>query len=411
MVPLPNYLPTPGRYDLFRGVLTPSPVPLPLSAASLQATRLAAAPDHSFVFASKSDVFTVCGSPTRKRARQDDNYDDARSKHMQSSSNGAVSISSAVSSAIADDYIVPRPFSTLQVDRFVAHCAHQSEVQSVVADESRVASVDAYGRCILTVATDDSLADEKMDSTQRESDSFVLPPVSLSSGEPGWAGVSLKARDNSVAVVARQFFRDVTLFDRDVAVRTVYSIMAPMAVGFCGEGNVVAVTEGSGVSFYDLRAGERGGCVVRKSVGNGKLLSLDISTDGGLVATGGMERIVHIFDARTMTVRDRWRGCLKYEIAGIALSREMEGMAYVCSMDNEVACGAWNEEMGAYLRNNIARTDSIMISGANAKSPRRAFGFRGDVRLIGMVRRNVDGEEIAAVSEAGAFYLLRRKRE
>lgn len=253
--------------------------------------------------------------------------------------------------------------------------------------------------------------DVKVDGAQRESDSFVLSPVSLSGGEPGWAGVSLKARDNSVAVVARQFFRDITLYDRDVAVRTVYSIMAPTAVGFCGEGSTVAVAEGSGVSFYDFRAGERSGCTGRKSAGNGTLLSLDVSADGGLVATGGVERIVHIFDVRTMTVRDRWRGCLKYEIAGLALSREMAGMVYVCSMDNEVACGAWSEEMGAYLKKNSARTDSVMISGANTKSPRRAFGFRGDVRLIGMARRNVDGEEIAAVSEAGAFYLLRRKRE
>lgn len=409
MVSSPTFLPAPGQHELFRGVLEPSAVPLPLSAASLQATRLAVAPDHTFVFASKSDVFTIQGSPTRKRLRLDDDDDDSRSRCIETPSNGANTSSSAVSSAIADDYIVPRPFSTLHTDRFVAHCAHQSEIQSVTADESRVASIDAYGRCILTVTRGEASGNGRHDA-QRERDSFVLTPASISNGEPGWAGVSLKARDSSVAVVARQFFRDVTLYDRDVAVRTMHSIMGPTAVGFCGEGNMVGVAEGRGVSFYDFRAGERGGCVERKIAGGGKLLSLDACADGGVVATGGMERIVHVFDTRTMTVRDRWRGCLKYEIAGMVLSREMEGMVYVCSMDNEVGCGAWNEAMGGYVKKNSAGTESRMISGAKTKSERRAFGFRGDVRLIGMARRNVDGEEIGALSEGGGFYLLRRKR-
>jgi len=109
-----------------------------------------------------------------------------------------------------------------------------------------------------------------------------------------------------------------------------------------------------------------------------------------------------------MSVRDRWSGCLKYGCAAVLLSREMEGMAYVCSVDNEVACGAWSGDMADYVKRTTGGSKSVMMSGANTKSARRAFGFRGDVRLTGIARRDVNGEEVAVISEAGAFYLLRK---
>ncbi|CDF35252.1 unnamed protein product [Chondrus crispus] len=123
-----------------------------------------------------------------------------------------------------------------------------------------------------------------------------------------------------------------------------------------------------------------------------------------------MDRTVHIFDTRSMTARERWPSCLKYECAGIKLSQEIPGMVYVCSVDNEVACGAWSAKMADHLKSTATGSESLMMSGANTKSPRRAFGFRGDVRLTGITRRNDGSEEIAVMSEAGAFYLLRRQR-
>lgn len=414
MAPAGTHLPASGKHDLFRGMLSDHDAPLPLSAAGQQASRLAACEDGSFAFATGSSVFKLQCYPTRKRTRPDDQVDDPDSGAGLSNRKDVDSaVTTAVSSAIADDYIVPKPFSSLDVSRFVPHCTHQTEVQSVIADETRLASVDMHGRCVITTTKIE--AAEGAGSSERDrdsdSDSFVLPPVSFSSGEPGWSGVGLKQRDPSVAVVARQFFRDISIFDRDVPVRTVHSILTPAAVGFCGEGNMVAVAEGPGLSFYDFRTGERGSCIGRKTAGTGHLLSLDVSGDGSAVATAGMDRTLHVFDTRTMTVRERWPSCLKYECAATVLSREMEGMVYVCSVDNEVACGAWSASMADYLKTNATGSDSLMISGANTKSPRRAFGFRGDVRLTGMARRNFDGEEIAVMSEAGAFYLLRRRRD
>lgn len=411
MAPSNCHVATADQHDLFRGVLHSKGVGLPFSAAGRQASRLAACNDGSFVFSSDANVYKLNCFPTRKRARPHGVAAELSGVELSASQQDKGIAGDPVVSATADDYIVPKPFSAVSVERFIPHCTHQSEVQSVTADGFRVASVDMYGRCVVTVETERQTANGKAEESVHSSDSFVLSPVSVSDGDPGWAGVALQKKNPASSVVARQFFRDITWFDRDVPVRTINTILQPAAVSFCGDGNVIAAAEGPCVTFYDLRVDEVGCCVARKTAGNGQLLALDVSSDGGLLAAAGVDRTLHVFDTRTMTARDRWSGCLKYECAGTVLSQEMKGMAYVCSVDNEVACGAWSTDMADYLRSASSRTESLMISGANTKSPRRAFGFRGDVRLIGMTKRNMDGEEIAALSEAGAFYLLRRRRE
>lgn len=341
--------------QLFRGVLSESQVPRPLSAASLQASRLAACEDGSFVFASGSNVFKVECSPSRKRARSPstDNTTDASGKASDAVD---ASENKVVSEAIADDYMVPKQFSSLHTERYISHCTHQSEIHSVTADDHRVASVDAYGKCVITVANaakHSENPDEKRE--QSETDCFVLNPVSVTNGAPGWAGVALKSGNSGAAVIGRHFFRDLTLFDRDVPTRTIHSLLRPASLGFTSE-SVVAVAEGASIALYDFRTGERGACIGRKSVGSRMLLSLDVSKDGGILAAAGMDRVVHIFDVRSMAVRDRWSGCLKYECAGVLLSREMEGMAYVCSVDNEISCGAWSEHMAEKIKLNLGES-------------------------------------------------------
>ena len=397
-----------GDHELFRGVLPDKSFQVPLSAAGLQASRLAACRDGSFVFASGSQAFVLNCSPTRKRARPVTPPDKEANETPENSKRNPVA--SAVSSAIADDYMVPRPFSWLEAVRSPVHSAHRAEIQSVVADHSRIATVDAYGRCIITSCIAAHLGDGKDDDKETETDSLVLTPTSFRHGSRGWAGVSLDSNQPKSAAVARQFFRDVTFFDANVPVRTIYTILPPQAVSFCQELGAVAVAEGGDLTFYDSRAGENRGCISRKTAGVGNLLSVDVCDKQRVVASAGMDRVVTIFDVRMMNIRDRWGGCLKYECSATLLSREMDGMAYVCSVDNELACGAWSADMAAHMK-SLNATQSLMISGANTKSPRRAFGFRADVRLIGMARRMNGGEEIGVMSESGAFYLLRRKPE
>lgn len=399
-----------GDHELFRGVLSNSLVDLPLSAAGQQATRLAACHDGSFVFASGAKVYRVNCSPTRKRTRPETSQDEGLDIPTGTESrNTAVS---AVSSAMADDFMVPRPFSWLDAQISPIHSTHRAEIQSVAADDTRIASVDAYGRCIVTSGKFESVGSNEQaeEKSKTDTNSVTFSPISFRHGSRGWAGVALRRNDPKSTAVARQFFRDITLFDADVPVRTIYTILPPLGISFCQQMGSVAVAEGSDLTFYDYRASENRGCVSRKTLGNGSLLSIDVSDDSAIVATAGMDRTLNIFDTRMMNTRERWSGCLKYECGGVVLSREMEGMAYVCSVDNELACGAWSTEMATYLKIQDG-SKSLMISGANTKSPRRAFGFRADVRLIGMARRTNVGEEVAVMSESGAFYLLRRKPE
>lgn len=389
--------------ELFRGVLSEENVKLPLSAGGVQASRLAASADGSFIFASGADVYRLRCSVTRKRARSEDGEEDG---------GGRGTDGGAVSRAIADEYLVPAALGQISAERLVIHCAHRAEVESVAADGWRVGSVDAYGRCIITCSegTQDGGVNEQSLSCIEKTRSYTLAPVSLSDGDGGWCGVSLRRNDSSCAVVVRQMYRDVSIFDIDTAVRRMHTIAGPQAVTFCGGGgDVIGVAERKELSLFDGRVGENDGCIGRKNLGHGRLLCVDGSEDGLVIGAGGTDRVLHIFDVRMMKVRERWSGCVKYEMGGCVLSREMEGMAYVCSVDNEVACGAWSAEMAAQVVRQGGGRRCAMISGANTKSARRAFGFRGDVRLTGIARRNVHGEEVGAMSECGAFYLLRGK--
>lgn len=88
----------------------------------------------------------------------------------------------------------------------------------------------------------------------------------------------------------------------------------------------------------------------------------------------------------------------------------------MCGVDNEVAAGGWTYGGGGGggggggVAREEERRRSAMISGAVTRSAGRAFGFRADGRVVGMARRQGgSGEEVAVVSETGAFYLLRRR--
>lgn len=61
---------------------------------------------------------------------------------------------------------------------------------------------------------------------------------------------------------------------------------------------LLAVTEGPQVSIWDIRQGERGGCVHRLfGTSSGEPLYAISSSSDGLVATGGAERSIVVYDA------------------------------------------------------------------------------------------------------------------
>lgn len=416
---------------LYRGVLDDVTQP-PLSPASLQASRLCANSDGSFTCATGVSVFHITCDPTRKRRRPDTAFDDDNTKasNGKSASNGEDDAELGEDSdnngnpeIEADEYLVPKHrFSTLNVARDAIHSTHETEVQSVVSSSSggvnqngriAIASVDMCGRCI--ISRRDVTATTSNNNNNKQS-CYTIAPISRYDGMPGWAGVTfLHGDDERHTVIAREMFRDVSLFDGDMHIRTLYTTQTPQAIQRVTQ-STVAVVESGDISLYDIRSECRGPSI-RKQISqhaNSNLLCMDVSLDGNDIVTAGVERVVHVLDVRVgLNARDRWAGCLKNECAGIALSSTgtsaSTGMAYVSSTDNEVACGAIEPSLAVRVKmEQQGQSGMKMMSGANARSGRRLFGFRADVRLTGMARRWVDGcEDVAVTTEANSFYILR----
>lgn len=368
--PAVDVVPTLGRC-----VLDSSHVSLPLSAAALQTTRLAAISRSSFAFCSGQSVLRIECTPVSKRSKS--------------------SAEEASSFLSESDYLLPNATYNFIVTPDIQHSAHRSEIMSVTAREDTFASIDSDGVCILSVGSQPDVCS-----------SYVLQPPLLSSGEAGWAGLAFQSSEVATVATTRQFYRDVSFYDRDICVRTLHTLLEPSALSFVGSGGVLAVAEGPALAMYDPRADGRASCVTRKLPSSSNLLALDSSFDGRAIAVAGKDRTVHVFDTRSMTFRERWPACLKYECAGLKLSHRNEGMVYVCGVDNEFAYGAWDSKIADTFRGS----ESLMLSGANTKSHRRAHGFRGDARITGIDRTNdEDGELIAAISEVGSMYIVEIK--
>lgn len=413
-----------AKHFLYRGVPESNLLKPPLSPASLQATRLCSNSNGTFTFASGTSLFHVRCDPNRKRQHPDSGFDQTGNGTQQNDDeefqNGAV----------ADDFLVPsHRFSSLSISCDSVHSTHETEVQSISnSKHGLMASVDSYGRCIIThISTEDQ--NGRLHGREQF---YTLSPAGRYDGIPSWAGVSFlcdpvesgSGSENHV-VVAREMFRDISLFDGELNVRTLHTTQTPQALK-CISSNTIALAERGDICLYDIRSNKRGPSF-RKQISqhaNSSLYCLDINATGTDIVTAGAERVVHVLDLRAgLSVRDRWTGCLKHECAGIVLSSTQttkggrlgvdqgldSGLAYVCSTDNEVACGAINADMAnLVIESNGGANTQKMMSGANARSARRAFGFRADLRVIGMARRYIDGiEDVAVVTESMGFYLLR----
>ncbi|CAI5535532.1 unnamed protein product [Closterium sp. Naga37s-1] len=129
------------------------------------------------------------------------------------------------------------------------------------------------------------------------------------------------------------------------------------------------------LSIWDERSSENGGCIQRITVSPAAeplyALASTVGSGTGLVAVGGAERTVAVYDVRKWAARGRWVGCVRQDVMGIAfpvaaggereeVRRErqegqqgQEGLSFgsdesvfVWSGDNEVVCGRWTEGEG-----------------------------------------------------------------
>lgn len=122
--------------------------------------------------------------------------------------------------------------------------------------------------------------------------------------------------------------------------------------------SLLAITEGSQLTMWDLRVKENGGCVHRISGTPGDTLYSVCSSSTGNIAVGGVDRTVTIYDPRRWSSLSRWVHCSKFEITGLAFSTVDPDYIYIQGVDYEVFCGQWKE------RNKL-------------------FSFRGDSNWLG----------------------------
>ncbi|CAM6083889.1 unnamed protein product [Calypogeia fissa] len=267
------------------------------------------------------------------------------------------------------------------------HCPHQAEIQSVAVSVSRndgevlVGSVDSYGRLVVC-----------LDDVDNGAPLYTAHPRDGGIGEGGWAGLAFSLDQPSLVVVARGLAKSVDLYDGDINVRTLRTLQHPSALTFLSgpyfgssSSSTIAVAEGSQISIWDLRASEKGGFVQRilGAYSGGSLYAV-CSSPTGLLATGGAERTVLVFDPLKWSALSRWTACTKYEISGLAFSSLDPDLIYVHGLDYEVICGRW-----------IQSSEGGMG---------RCFGFRGDSRWLG-VDKCVGSDVLAGWSESGSLFV------
>lgn len=244
------------------------------------------------------------------------------------------------------DLLIPEETEVLE-SAMVSRCPHRSEVQSIVHSEtdrkgcSILGSVDSYGHLIVS----------KLDSSDTDADrlTYSVSPRDCGIGEGSWAGLCFSPCQWSMAAVARSFCKCIDVYDQDIYLRTLKTLWCPSSLTFMqtphagNESSVLAVTEGSQLTIWDLRVKENGGCVHRICGSVGDMFFAVCSSPNGYIAAGGADRTVTVYDPRRWAALSRWKNCSKYEITALTFSSVDPDYIYVQGVDYEVLSGNWKE--------------------------------------------------------------------
>lgn len=266
----------------------------------------------------------------------------------------------------------------------VDRCPHRSEIQSVVLAEGEgdscliLGTVDSYGHLIV------SRLDTVADDIDRAS--YSVPPRDSGVGEGSWAGLCFGPTQQSTVAVARELCKSIDVYDQDIHLRSLRTLWYPSSVTFIQKfpqgsesSSMLGIAEGSQLSLWDLRMNHNGGCVQRISGPVGGTIYSICSSPSGLIATGGTDRAVTIYDPRRWSALSRWVGCSKYEITGISFSSVDQSFIYVQGVDYEITCGLWRER-------------------------KRAFSFRGDSNWLGF-SKCANTDVVAGWCESGSIFI------
>ncbi|KAK6118786.1 hypothetical protein DH2020_047477 [Rehmannia glutinosa] len=314
-----------------------------------------------------------------------------------------------------ESLLIPETTQVLD-SSLVNRCPHRSEIQSIVLAETEskdcsiLGSVDSYGHLIVS----------PLDASDRDVDgsTYSVSPRDYGVGEGSWAGLCFNPSQLSMAAVARSFCKSIDIYDQDIHLRTLrtcfkiritafgYSSLLvyhddqahygltsgraclelwhPSSLVFMdnfseGGNSMLAITEGSQLSIWDLRVKENGGCVrgITGSVGD-ILYAINISSSGN-IAAGGADRTVTIYDPRRWSAISRWLHCSKYEITGLTFSSVDPNYIYVQGVDYEVLCGQWRES-------------------------EKAFSFRGDSNWFGF-SKCANRDILAGWCDSGSIFV------
>ncbi|CAL2276252.1 unnamed protein product [Prunus armeniaca] len=228
----------------------------------------------------------------------------------------------------------------------VNRCPHRSEIQSIVLAETEstgysvLGTVDSYGHLIVS----------KLDTTGRDVErlTYSVLPRDCGIGEGGWAGALLQS--NTMVYGTEQLLhvasaKPLIVYDQDIHVRTLCTLWYPSSLNFTksshygNEGSILAITEGSQLTIWDLRMKENGGCLQRICGSLGDAFYAVCSSSTGNIAVGGADRTVTIYDPRRWSALSRWVHCSKYEITGLAFSSVDSDYIYIQGVDYEVISG------------------------------------------------------------------------
>ncbi|XP_042033304.1 uncharacterized protein LOC121779907 isoform X2 [Salvia splendens] len=341
---------------LNKAVVSESLIPHP-SPASLQPTRLAL---HANGDASSCSVYIASGSHIYKLR---------------------IALEDSVVGQGKQNLLIPERTEVLEsfvVDR----CPHRSEIQSIALAEtenkgcSLLGSVDSHGDLIVS----------QLDACNTDIDgsTYSVSPRDCGVGEGSWAGLCFNPSQLSMAATARSFCKSIDVYDHDIHLRTLRTLGFPTSLIFMDSfkesgGSMLATTEGSQLSVWDLRVKENGGCVQRimGSVGN-MLYTVSISSSGN-IAVGGEDRTVTVYDPRRWCATSRWLNCSKYEITGLCFSSVDPNYLYVQGVDYEIMCGQWRES-------------------------EKAFSFRGDSNWLGFSKCS-DRDILAGWCDSGSIFV------
>ncbi|KAK1299549.1 hypothetical protein QJS10_CPB13g00603 [Acorus calamus] len=118
----------------------------------------------------------------------------------------------------------------------IDRCPHRSEIQSIALVDvdndtsSILGSVDSYGHLIVS----------RMDATGTDVDrlSYSALPRDCAIGEGSWAGICFSTIHWSTAAVARSFCKSIDVYDQDIHIRSLRTLLYPTSLSFFAKFNL-----------------------------------------------------------------------------------------------------------------------------------------------------------------------------